>query len=499
MKKLLYILIPVVLFLSVAIQSYAQDGTLSNLNPWKLSGTTITTRNSASAVKVPSLATTTSNLCLTTDSTGLFTLVTCGTGGSGGGTTTTINGVNGPNFTFNIAGLNGLSYSTSTGIITLTQATSSASQSGFLSKDDWATFNGKQAAGNYITALTGDGTASGPGSAAFTLATVNSNTGTFGSSTTIPVFTVNGKGLITAVVATSTPFIRLTSLSATSPITYNSGTGVFACPTCLIFATATTTINGVNGPTFTFNVSGNNGLSYSTSTGVVTITQATSTASQSGFLSSTDWSTFNAKESAISAGTTAQYWRGDKSFQTLNQAAVAGLTTTDNVTHAGISVTNATSSGTLGVPKDKTLAIAGQVTVKTTTSTLNFHDGTAERVLNPEKCFAPSWIIENPTAAEDIPIMIFNATSTITKVKAVNKTSGDTITFNLGYGSSRATATSSLTNVFSSNQTVTATTTVSSLSLTGTLTPGTNNILRFYTTAASTSQFTLDVCYRENP
>lgn len=71
-------------------------------------------------------------------------------------------------------------------------------QSGYLSSTDWNTFNGKQAAGSYITALTGDGTASGPGSAALTLATVNGNVGSFGSSTSIPSFTVNGKGLITA-------------------------------------------------------------------------------------------------------------------------------------------------------------------------------------------------------------------------------------------------------------------------------------------------------------
>lgn len=47
--------------------------------------------------------------------------------------------------------------------------------------------------------LTGDitGSASG-GSIATTLATVNTNTGSFGSSTAIPNFTVNGKGLITA-------------------------------------------------------------------------------------------------------------------------------------------------------------------------------------------------------------------------------------------------------------------------------------------------------------
>ena len=55
-----------------------------------------------------------------------------------------------------------------------------------------------------ITQLTGDGTAGpGSGSQALTLATVNSNVGTFGSSSTIPIITVNGKGLITAVSTTS--------------------------------------------------------------------------------------------------------------------------------------------------------------------------------------------------------------------------------------------------------------------------------------------------------
>ena len=52
----------------------------------------------------------------------------------------------------------------------------------------------KQATGNYITALTGDVTASGPGSAAATLATVNSNVGSFTNAS----ITVNAKGLITA-------------------------------------------------------------------------------------------------------------------------------------------------------------------------------------------------------------------------------------------------------------------------------------------------------------
>lgn len=58
--------------------------------------------------------------------------------------------------------------------------------------------------------LTGDGTATlssvngtGNVSAALTLATVNSNVGDFGSSTAIPVFTVNAKGLVTAVSTAS--------------------------------------------------------------------------------------------------------------------------------------------------------------------------------------------------------------------------------------------------------------------------------------------------------
>lgn len=80
----------------------------------------------------------------------------------------------------------------------IAQHVADTSHNGYLSSADWNTFNGKQAAGNYITALTGDGTASGPGSVALTLASVNSNTGSFGSSTSIPSFAVNAKGLITA-------------------------------------------------------------------------------------------------------------------------------------------------------------------------------------------------------------------------------------------------------------------------------------------------------------
>jgi hypothetical protein len=85
----------------------------------------------------------------------------------------------------------------------LSLALSSTSTVGALSAADWNTFNGKQASGNYITALTGDGTAAGPGSVALTLATVNSNVGSFGSATQVTALTVNAKGLVTAAASTS--------------------------------------------------------------------------------------------------------------------------------------------------------------------------------------------------------------------------------------------------------------------------------------------------------
>jgi hypothetical protein len=60
--------------------------------------------------------------------------------------------------------------------------------------------------GSGITALTGDVTASGSGSVAATLATVNSNVGSFGDATHVPAITVNAKGLTTAVTSTAITF-----------------------------------------------------------------------------------------------------------------------------------------------------------------------------------------------------------------------------------------------------------------------------------------------------
>lgn len=86
---------------------------------------------------------------------------------------------------------------------TYLDALATSTETGVLSSTDWSTFNSKQPAGNYITDLTGDATASGPGSVALTLATVNGNVGSFGTATQVGSFTVNAKGLITAASNTS--------------------------------------------------------------------------------------------------------------------------------------------------------------------------------------------------------------------------------------------------------------------------------------------------------
>lgn len=78
--------------------------------------------------------------------------------------------------------------------------------------------NGKQASGNYVTALTGDVTAAGPGSVAATLATVNANVGSFGSATQAGTFTVNAKGLVTAA-SNTTIAIPFSQVSGTVPLT----------------------------------------------------------------------------------------------------------------------------------------------------------------------------------------------------------------------------------------------------------------------------------------
>lgn len=114
--------------------------------------------------------------------------------------------------------------------VTIAQHVADTTHNGYLSSTDWNTFNGKQAAGSYITALTGDVTAAGPGSVSAaltattnaTLTTISSlvsvgtiTTGTW-SATTIAI-NKGGTGQVTAAAA----FNALSPITTTGDMIYS--------------------------------------------------------------------------------------------------------------------------------------------------------------------------------------------------------------------------------------------------------------------------------------
>jgi hypothetical protein len=142
---------------------------------------------------------------------------------------------------------------------------------GYLSFADWNTFNGKQAAGNYITALTGDVTASGPGNVPATLATVNSNVGSF----TYASITVNAKGLVTAASSGTTP---VTSVSGTAgDISSTGGT----TPVIDLISTAVTPATYTNA-TVTVDQKGRITSASSGSAGVTSVSGTTNQITSTG-------------------------------------------------------------------------------------------------------------------------------------------------------------------------------------------------------------------------
>lgn len=159
--------------------------------------------------------------------------------------------------------------------------TASGSQPGLLSAGDWTTFNNKQAAGSYLTALTGDGTASGPGSAALTLSSVNSNVGTFGTASAVGVFTVNAKGLITAAnnttiqVAESQVTNLVSDLAGKQPVgnyvTALTGDGTATGPGSVAF-----TLSTVNSNVGSFGTASSSGTFTVNAKGLVTAASNTS-------------------------------------------------------------------------------------------------------------------------------------------------------------------------------------------------------------------------------
>lgn len=78
----------------------------------------------------------------------------------------------------------------------------------------------------------------------------------------------------------------------------------------------------------------------------------------------------NAKENTIAAGTTAQYYRGDKSWQTLDKTAV-GLSAVDNTSDANKPVSTATNTALAAKAPLASPTFTGTVTLPSTTNGLS--------------------------------------------------------------------------------------------------------------------------------
>ena len=143
--------------------------------------------------------------------------------------------------------------------------------------------------------------------ASMTLKTVNSNVGQFGSSTAIPVVTVNGKGLVTAMSTTAVS-IPSGALNFIGDVT---GSGTTGSDTTLTLKTVNSNVgeygDSVTIPTVTVNAKGL--VTAASETAIPTASGSTT-----GLLTSTDWTTFNNKQAALNgtgfvkaSGTTISY------------------------------------------------------------------------------------------------------------------------------------------------------------------------------------------------
>ncbi len=108
---------------------------------------------------------------------------------------------------------------TTTPVISISQATTSTN--GYLSSTDWNTFNNKQPAGTYVNSVsgtTGRITSTGGTTPVIDLASGIATAGTTGSSTLIPVITIDTYGRVTSITTAANPQGTVTSVSGTGTV-----------------------------------------------------------------------------------------------------------------------------------------------------------------------------------------------------------------------------------------------------------------------------------------
>jgi hypothetical protein len=189
--------------------------------------------------------------------------------------------------------------------ISITQATTSTN--GYLSSTDWNTFNNKQPSGTYVTSVTATSPvlSSGGTTPNISMGAASSSANGYLTSTDWTTFNNKGSGSVTSV-ALSLPTIFsvsgspvTTSGTLTGTLTTQTANTVFAGPSTGSAAIPTfRALVSADIPSLNYvtSVSGTSPISVTSGyTPTVSITQ--SGTSSNGYLSSTDWNTFNNKGS----------------------------------------------------------------------------------------------------------------------------------------------------------------------------------------------------------
>jgi len=143
-----------------------------------------------------------------------------------------------------------------------------------------------------------------------------------------------------------------------------------------------------------------------------------------------------------------------------------------------------------------TISGVGQIGVDSTSATLNFHDGTAERTLSPVRQI--SITVENPGSAEDLSIILADRAITITKIRAVLVgSSTPSVTWTVRHGSDRSAAG---TEVVTGGTTTTSTTTGDSVMSFNDATVAADSWIWLESTAKSgtVTLITVTIFYRED-
>jgi hypothetical protein len=283
----------------------------------------------------------------------------------------------------------------------ISMAAASASANGYLTSTDWTTFNNKGS--GTVTSVSGTAgriTSTGGTTPVIDLASGVATPGTTGSSTLVPVITIDTYGRVTSITTAANPQGTVTSVTGTAPVVSSGG----ATPA---------------------------------------ISMAAATSSVNGYLTSTDWSTFNGKQAALVSGTNIKTVNGTTLLGSGDVGTIVpsyggtGVTTLSGIAYGNgtaaftaataaqvvsvigsTAVTNATNATNVGITQDTTSSVgyitwsptnSGNNALKTSSGTLYWnpssnsfyatnHIGTSAAMQGNGAIYTVQWLADGGSA-----------------------------------------------------------------------------------------------------